>query len=197
MVMSLWTAIHPALPRVPDAKPIADATVDVVLEDEAAGKPPILSSYNEDIATQAYWAQRESDLRHGAVGDGGRSFGTWQMRAPGCGKGATIRKQARCWREMLRDGAKQCPASPTAIFWGGCAIDLTPYGFKGWTSARAGLARVDKARKLWRAAYAENFQNPAQDPQVALVPEVLPGAQDGVEDGVGRNGEVLDSLQRE
>ena len=149
---SIWTAIHPMAPRTPDARAIAEATADAVLADAAAGLPPVLGSYPEDVAVQAYWAFRESNLRHNAIGDNGRSFGTWQMRGAYCGQGATIARQARCWRQLAREGRRMCRAAPYAIMWGGCSVDLGPLGFPGATSATASLKRVERAREYLRGA---------------------------------------------
>ena len=146
----IWTAIHPLAPRTPDARPIAEATVDAVLADAAAGLPPVLGSYPEDVAVQAYWAFRESNLHHSAVGDGGRSFGAWQMRGPYCGQGATIRTQARCWRHLAREGLRMCRSAPLAIMWGGCRLPIA--GFPGATSASAAELRVGHADHLLRLA---------------------------------------------
>lgn len=148
IAMTIWAAVHPQLPKAPDAERIADACAQSVLDDQAAGLPPIGRDYEEDLAVEAYWSSRESSLRARAVGDGGKAFGAFQLHTE-CGK-RSLAEQARCWRAMVREGAKRCGAGSAsyAILWGGCRLDLGPYGSPGWTSDRAAARRVGNAMKL-------------------------------------------------
>jgi hypothetical protein len=115
LVFAVWTAIHPAAPKLVDAPEIASAIATVVSEDPA---PPVFGSREEDAAVMAYYALRESWLRKGVIGDNGRSFGVWQEPAS-TGK-ADVLTQARAWVAVLREGARLCPASPAAPLSGGC-----------------------------------------------------------------------------
>jgi len=136
--------------ETPDARSIAEAAVDSVLEDVARGIPPVGPTYYHDLSTQVYWAFRESNLLRRAVGDGGSSHGPWQLQGE-CGF-KPLGDQARCWRAIVHDGQRLCPDAPYAILWGGCNIDLAPYGLAGWTTRSASLQRVRKSESLLRAA---------------------------------------------
>ncbi len=115
LVFAVWTAIHPAAPKLVDAPEIAAAIATVVSEDPA---PPVFGGREEDAAVMAYYALRESWLRKGVVGDHGKSFGVWQ-EPESTGK-ADVLTQARAWVAVLREGARLCPASPAAPLSGGC-----------------------------------------------------------------------------
>jgi hypothetical protein len=115
IVLTIWAAIHPAAPRLPDAPQIAAAIETAVTTD---AEPPVFGSREEDAAVMAYYALRESWLSHDAVGDGGRSFGVWQLRSAS-GR-ADLGTQARAWLALLHEGARICPASPAAPLSGGC-----------------------------------------------------------------------------
>jgi hypothetical protein len=115
LVMAVWSAIHPAAPRLADAPEIAAAIATVISQDP---EPPVFGSREEDAAVMAYYALRESWLRKGVVGDNGRSFGVWQE--PAVTGRADVLTQARAWFAVLRAGARLCPASPAAPLSGGC-----------------------------------------------------------------------------
>ena len=115
LVLTIWGAIHPAAPHLHDASLIAEA-IDAAVTHDA--EPPVFGSRDEDAAIMAYYALRESWLSSGAVGDGGRSFGVWQMRSAS-GR-ADLGTQARAWLSLLHEGARICPASPAAPLSGGC-----------------------------------------------------------------------------
>jgi hypothetical protein len=114
-VLTIWGAIHPAAPHLHDASRIADAIQAAVTADAEA---PVFGSRDEDAAVMAYYALRESWLSSSAVGDGGRSFGVWQLRSAS-GR-ADLETQARAWLALLHEGARICPASPAAPLSGGC-----------------------------------------------------------------------------
>jgi len=115
IVLAIWAAVHAGAPRLPDAAPIA-AAIDAAVSHDA--KPPVFGSREEDAAVMAYYALRESWLSHDAVGDGGRSFGVWQLRSAS-GRG-DLPTQARAWLALLHEGARVCPESPAAPLSGGC-----------------------------------------------------------------------------
>ncbi len=115
LVLAVWSAIHPAAPKLVDAPEIATAIATVVSEDP---EPPVFGSREEDAAVMAYYALKESWLRKGVVGDNGRSFGVWQE--PETTGKADVLTQARAWVAVLREGARLCPASPAAPLSGGC-----------------------------------------------------------------------------
>ena len=115
LVLAVWTAIHPAAPKLVDAPEIATAIATVVSQDP---QPPVFGSREEDAAVMAYYALRESWLRKGVVGDHGKSFGVWQ-EPEATGK-ADVLTQARAWVAVLREGARLCPESPAAPLSGGC-----------------------------------------------------------------------------
>jgi hypothetical protein len=152
LALAIWTQVSALYARQPDAQRIAEASAQVVLEDAARALPPFGSSYAEDLVVQDYWALRESGLRARAVGDGGKAHGAWQEHSA-CGV-RPLPEQARCWRELVREGVRRCGPGPAAyaILWGGCAVDLTPYGAPGATSATAAAKRVSAARALLRRA---------------------------------------------
>lgn len=120
IVLTIWAAIHPAAPRLPDAPQIAAAIETAV---NADAEPPVFGSREEDAAVMAYWALRESWLSHDAVGDGGLSFGVWQLRSAS-GR-ADLGTQAKAWLSLLHEGARICPASPAAPLSGGCSAART------------------------------------------------------------------------
>jgi hypothetical protein len=136
IVLAIWAAVHPAAPRLPDAAPIAAAIEAAVSHD---AEPPVFGSREEDAAVMAYYALRESWLNHGAVGDGGRSFGVWQLRSAS-GR-ADLPTQARAWLALLHEGARVCPQSPAAPLSGGCVAARS-------TADR----RASKARSLLESA---------------------------------------------
>jgi hypothetical protein len=115
LVLAIWAAMHPAAPRMRDAKSIADAIEAAVSADQA---PPVFGSREDDAAVMAYYALRESWLTKDAVGDGGRSFGVWQQ--PAAWGRTDLTTQARNWLGLLHEGARLCPASPAAPLSGGC-----------------------------------------------------------------------------
>jgi hypothetical protein len=115
LVLAIWAAIHPGAARLADAGAIAAAIDEAVSRDV---EPAVFGSREEDAAVMAYYALRESWLSHDAVGDGGRSFGVWQMRTAS-GR-ADLPTQARAWLALLHEGARLCPASPAAPLSGGC-----------------------------------------------------------------------------
>jgi hypothetical protein len=115
IVLAIWAAVHPGAPRLPDAAPIAAAIETAVSQD---AQPPVFGSREEDAAVMAYYAIRESWLTHDAIGDGGRSFGVWQLRSAS-GR-ADLSTQAHAWLALLHEGARICPASPAAPLSGGC-----------------------------------------------------------------------------
>jgi len=138
LVFAVWSAIHPAAPKLQDAREIAAAIEKVVSEDP---QPPVFGSREEDAAIMAYWALKESWLRKGVVGDGGRSFGVWQEPAI-TGK-ADVLTQARAWVAVLREGARLCPDSPAAPLSGGCVA-----------ARKVADRRVKRARALLTTAKA-------------------------------------------
>jgi hypothetical protein len=115
LVLTIWGAIHPLAPHLHDASEIA-AAIEAAVTDDA--EPPVFGSRDEDAAVMAYYALRESWLSHDAIGDGGRSFGVWQLRSAS-GR-ADLGTQARAWLSLLHEGARICPASPAAPLSGGC-----------------------------------------------------------------------------
>jgi hypothetical protein len=115
IVLAIWAAVHPGAPHLHDAAPIAAAIQSAVSQDT---EPPVFGSREEDAAVMAYYAIRESWLNHDAIGDGGRSFGVWQMRSAS-GR-ADLSTQARAWLSLLHEGARICPESPAAPLSGGC-----------------------------------------------------------------------------
>jgi hypothetical protein len=125
IVLAIWAAVHPGAPRLPDAAPIAAAIETAVSQDV---EPPVFGSREEDAAVMAYYAIRESWLTHDAIGDGGRSFGVWQLRSAS-------------GRALLHEGARICPASPAAPLSGGCVAARS-------TADR----RATKARSLLESA---------------------------------------------
>jgi hypothetical protein len=136
IVLAIWAAVHPGAPRLPDAAPIA-AAIDAAVSHDA--EPPVFGSREEDAAVMAYYALRESWLNHDAVGDGGRSFGVWQLRSAS-GRG-DLPTQARAWLALLHEGARLCPQSPAAPLSGGCVAARS-------TADR----RATKARSLLESA---------------------------------------------
>jgi hypothetical protein len=136
IVLAIWAAVHPAAPRLPDAAPIAAAIETAVSQD---AEPPVFGSREEDAAVMAYYAIRESWLTHDAIGDGGRSFGVWQLRSAS-GR-ADLSTQAHAWLSLLHEGARICPASPAAPLSGGCVAARS-------TADR----RATKARSLLESA---------------------------------------------
>lgn len=136
LVLAIWAAVHPAAPRLPDAPQIA-AAIDAAVSQDA--EPPVFGSREEDAAVMAYYAIRESWLARNAVGDGGKSFGVWQLRTPS-GR-ADLGTQARAWLALLHEGARICPQSPAAPLSGGCVAART-------TADR----RATKARRLLETA---------------------------------------------
>jgi hypothetical protein len=134
--------------HVHDARPIVEATVDVVEDDAAAtlegdaSRRPVLTSYVEDAALQVYWAVRESSLDLRASGDGGRSVGAWQLQAAAGRGNAWV--QARAWRALLRTGRERCPRSPAAIMWGDCEVPTQ----EGPSSRTLANRRAARARSL-------------------------------------------------
>jgi len=114
IILAIWAAVHPAAPRLADASEIADAITTVVSQDDE----PVFGTREDDAAVMAYYALRESWLRKGVIGDGGRSFGVWQQSSA-TGRGDVL-TQARAWFRLLREGARICPASPAAPLSGGC-----------------------------------------------------------------------------
>jgi hypothetical protein len=136
LVLAVWTAIHPAAPKLLDAPEIAEAIATVITEDPA---PPVFGSREEDAAVMAYYALRESWLRKGVVGDNGRSFGVWQE--PEATGRKDVLTQARAWVAVLREGARLCPASPAAPLSGGCVA-----------ARKVADRRVTRARALLETA---------------------------------------------
>jgi hypothetical protein len=115
IILAIWAAVHPAAPRLADASKIADAITTVVSQETEL---PVFGTAEDDAAVMAYYALRESWLRNGLIGDGGRSFGVWQ-EPPATGR-ADLLTQARAWFRLLREGARICPDSPAAPLSGGC-----------------------------------------------------------------------------
>jgi hypothetical protein len=136
LVLAIWSAIHPAAPRLHDARQIAAAIETAVSQDP---EPPVFGSREEDAAVMAYYALRESWLNKDAIGDGGRSFGAWQQRNA-AGR-ADLGTQARAWLALLHEGARICPESPAAPLSGGCSVARS-------TADR----RANKARELLEEA---------------------------------------------
>jgi hypothetical protein len=120
IVLAIWGAVHPGAPRLHDAASIAAAIESAVSQDAEA---PVFASREEDAAVMAYYAIRESWLNHDAVGDGGLSFGVWQLRSAS-GR-ADLGTQARAWLSLLHEGARICPESPAAPLSGGCVAART------------------------------------------------------------------------
>jgi hypothetical protein len=115
LVLAVWAAFHPRAPMLADALPIARAWAQAVGEDRRA---PVFGSRDEDLAVGAYYALRESWLTAHAVGDGGKSHGAWQEQSDAGRR--DLLTQARAWLELLHEGARTCPAAPTAPLSGGC-----------------------------------------------------------------------------
>jgi hypothetical protein len=140
LALAVWATVHPRAPRLADAPAIARAWAQAVDEDT---RPPVFGSKDRDCAIGAYWALRESWLNAHAVGDAGKSHGAWQEQTA-AGK-ADLLTQARAWRDLLRAGARVCPASPAAPLSGGCEP-----GHKGRKLAdrrvRNALRALDEAR---------------------------------------------------
>lgn len=116
IVLTCWALWYPGAERSSDAPAIANAIVVAVLED--ADNAPVTGSHAEDAALMAVYALRESWLRHGLVGDGGRSFAVWQQ--PAYVGRLSIEEQARAWLFTLHAAAEVCPESPAAPLAGGC-----------------------------------------------------------------------------
>jgi hypothetical protein len=117
LVLAVWGLIHPQAPAMPEARAIADAWAAAVLEDPL---PPVFRTKREDLGIGAVWALRESWLRSSVVGDGGKSFGVWQLQTD-AGRGPLL-TQARAWLVLQHDGARTCPESPAAPLSGGCKV---------------------------------------------------------------------------
>lgn len=115
LVLAIWALVHPTAPRLRDAQQIATA-IDTAISQDV--DPPVFGSREEDAAVMAYYAIRESWLAHDAVGDGGKSFGVWQMQSA-AGR-ADVMTQARAWLWLLHQSARVCPESPAAPLSGGC-----------------------------------------------------------------------------
>jgi hypothetical protein len=139
LVLAIWAAIHPAAPRLPAAPQIADAIQAAVSDDTEA---PVFGSREEDAAVMAYYALRESWLARDAVGDGGKSFGVWQMRTAS-GR-ADLTTQAHAWLYLLHRVARICPQSPAAPLSGGCTAGRTLADRRA-TKARQLLETAKKA----------------------------------------------------
>jgi hypothetical protein len=139
IVLAIWAAVHPGAQRLPDAAPIA-AAIDAAVSRDADA--PVFGSREEDAAVMAYYAIRESWLTHDAIGDGGRSFGVWQLRSAS-GR-ADLPTQARAWLALLHEGARICPASPAAPLSGGCVAARTTADRRA-TKARTLLESAKKA----------------------------------------------------
>jgi hypothetical protein len=144
LVFAIWSAVHPLAPRSGDAAEIAAAIATIVGADPL---PPVFGSREEDVAVMAYYALRESWLRKNAVGDHGRSFGVWQEQSSA--GTADVLTQARAWRALLRDGARECPKSPAAPLSGGCRA-----------GRRLADRRVARARALLKEVLASRAQRP-------------------------------------
>jgi hypothetical protein len=115
LVLLMWHFLAPGAERLANAPRIADAIVAAVQADAAAA--PVYGSHAEDAAVMAYFAVRESWLNPGAVGDGNRSFGVWQMR--GACAHVSVEAQARCWLAQLH--ASPCKGGHAVeTFWGTC-----------------------------------------------------------------------------
>lgn len=127
LIFAIWSVPGHKLPE--DASVVADAIIVSTLEDAVRGLPPVLGSYDEDIATQAYWADKESsvqvhpahwiDPKTGKPVDS-QAFGTYQTHR--LGDDATALDYARDWRRQLRDGKRVCPESPLAPLSGSCHL---------------------------------------------------------------------------
>ena len=91
-VLALWALLSPGAERLPTAAPIADAIAVACAEDAARGyvDAPL------EAATMAVYAFRESSLRPGVTGDGGKSCGAWQMQCSAVRR-LTLTDQARLW----------------------------------------------------------------------------------------------------
>lgn len=146
LVLAIWSVSGHSLPK--DAPVIADAIVTVTLDAAASGKPPVLGSYNEDIAAQAYWAEKESSVRlhpgHWVDPRTGKEVdpiaqGPFQTHR--LGPDATAIEYARDWRRQLRDGAKVCPESPLAPLSGSCHL-ARPLADRRVREARALLVKA-------------------------------------------------------
>ena len=127
-LLLVWSLIAPGLERTRDARRIAAASVDAVLED--AARAPVYSSHLEDLVALGFGAFRESSLQVDVPGDCTnprdlstcRAHGPWQLHGePGK---APLREQARTWLRLLHEGDARCPEHPTAILWGACSGDV-------------------------------------------------------------------------
>jgi hypothetical protein len=146
LVLALWSAASPAAVRSPDARAIAEAAAQAVLDD--AEHAPALGSHAEDLAAMAEWARLESGLQRAPRPQSwdaraGISCGPWQEPCPFVAR-ADLRGQARYWLELLHRGAVICPESPGAPLSGGC------HG----AGRRLSNARLARARALLSALVA-------------------------------------------
>jgi hypothetical protein len=120
LCFAIWVAIAPSLAREKAAPEIARTVAELV----AADPSPVFGSAEEEAAVFAYYAFRESTLRPWAVGDGGLSWGIWQVPHEVALRG--IRAQGVYWLRRLHDGARECSASPAAPVSGGCEAARKP-----------------------------------------------------------------------
>lgn len=116
LILTVWAIWYPGAERSGDAPAIASAIAQVVVEDGA--QAPVYESHDLDAVVMAVYALRESWLRDGLSGDGGRSWGVFQQ--PAYVGRADIVTQARAWLYTLHVAAEVCPESPAAPLAGGC-----------------------------------------------------------------------------
>jgi hypothetical protein len=96
LVLSLWHLLSPGAERLPQAPAIARAIETAVSEDFARGyvDAPL------EAAVVAVYAARESSLRPGVRGDGGKSCGLLQLRCS-LVRGMTLTEQVRLWLRLV------------------------------------------------------------------------------------------------
>jgi hypothetical protein len=144
IVFAVWTALHPLAPRAPDASAIADGIALAVATDVFE---PLTGTREGDAALTALYAYRESSLQAcGKSGDGGRSWGAWQLqrvaRATACDPVAA----APIWLSRARASVQACATLPleerlAALASGSCSRGRALVAWR-WRQASALLAQV-------------------------------------------------------
>lgn len=143
LILSVWALISPELAHTHDASAVASALATVAVED--ADKAPVFGSHDVDVVVQAVYVAGESGVNQNPRPQSWDakdllSCGILQERCAFV-RSHSIIEQVRLWKQLLREGARVCPESPSAPLGGHCRY-----------ARQLADARVAQARELLREA---------------------------------------------
>lgn len=110
LIFAIWVQIHPLATRAPDAPVIAEGIAQAALDDPL---PPLTGSVRGDVALMAEYTYRESSLQVcGKPGDGGKSWGEFQLQRLTVTEACNPYRAPVIWLQRAHNSMNDCSKLP-------------------------------------------------------------------------------------